>query len=643
MLQVENVPPHLFHLHVNRGEEPAANGRLNGKKVVDPNRIPLPPAKLYEKERIMRIAGAALILIGAIGIAAGASLLVAACVHIAIPTGILLAAASVVTLAVSLALIFKGNNWVKQEYWKDQAFVDRIAERTEKQSFYEIIHRYGWERTCQYHFISKEKLTSKFLEYVQNEKMSYKVVCERFAEDIRKYEFIDWSALRPILMQEVKAVNSNIEEFKQQYGEQPLVDGVVSKNDPWFENVVLEGIKGLNYACIKQQFPLEIKKEIISQDQIAAEMRAQYDQSVSLEDFMKKQGGKKLFWNIFEDQILEPSYFREDLLKQTEDMHVHKIIETFGWEIFSRGMVAGSDFKLRFKREENKTLFSELKLKYSPNVWDIVNYGLIERQLVKPNILREVVKSKMTFEGIIANYSWKIFSLKIVNGRDHEIRERFMQLAKISNFRVFWSLYEHPMNAYQLLSPPALDIVKACKQRWQEADIRYKKSSEQAQVDHEQSIIRSETQRNNKIKEAKSVLDGVKEQIRNYNLSYTQAKEVFENRIKNIHKDLRILRNKPNPADSDERRLESEILASRQRLKARSDQYQVKLYQLTQQCKNIEENYHSINQQASAACEKAKAASVNLMNGACKRLKLLYEATLEKIDADFKEQMKNAI
>lgn len=520
-------------------------GKWQGKKVVDAKRLPLPEAKWHQKERVMRIVGVAMIALGCLGMLAGAGLLVAG--SLSMPAaGIGLAAAAALGLSASFGALTAGIKLLKREYWQDPAFVDAIAEKIQEWTFDEIIHKYGWERTSKQHFISKEKLTEKFLDKIERDSLNYLAVCQSYEHEIRQYQFIDWKSLHPLLMREIETGKMNFDAFKNRYGNQPLVDGVMVTNDPWYVAETLKGIKDKSYAQIKSDFKLEIARGIVSEEVITRELQRQYKSQPSVEAFMQQQGGLSGFWQIINDGVIDPCYFTKDLMQQTKGVPVSTIVKTFGWNIFSTvGMLSGQDFSARFLRDEQQTPFSQILQKFGGQEkgWNIFAFGLIKPAQLKQNALKEIRDNQMTFEQIIANYSWKAFSMKILHGNDAEVRKAFIDLAGKTNFCTLWDTYNDYIAAYNLLPSLSLVSIAELAKRKHYNDYIFSNEIQSHQQIYENSVKHALFQKNRDIENSQKNIDQLDVFIQNEHRRFDPLKYNLETEIqrcRNLLRDVRV-------------------------------------------------------------------------------------------------------
>lgn len=524
---------------------------LQKRMVIDPKRIPLPAAKFYQQEQIMRIVDAAATAFGFLGVMVSIGVLLTCSPGVA-------CANAVAGLVCSIALLTFGMLPVKKEYWHDQQFVDRVAEKVQNQPFDKIIAQYGWTRTSQNHFISKDRLTEKFLEKIQQEGLNYLAVHHQFGEMIRQYKFIDWSRLRPLLMKEIEALEMSIETFKKRYGNQPLIDGVFDANDSWYTQETAKGIKNKNYAAIKESFALELERGIISKEAITKALMAQYATQSSVEAFMYLQGGKDSFWKIIHDGILEASFFSNDLTEETTEMTVAEIIGKFDWRVFESGMLLGPNYRERFHKNEKETPFSQIIKKFGgmDQAWNLFNLGLAEPKILRPNALKEIAHQKLNFEQIISTYTWKAFVMGILAGSDPDIRNAFIKLAKQKNFCPLWDSYNQSILTHHLLPAATENLVTDLAQRKLLAEKSFDDEMQKHRAVYEMSIQQALANKDSEINHAQSSINQLKGLITTENARFAHEKSSIEIKIREQRQQLatvrrKILNEKPKDEVSD--------------------------------------------------------------------------------------------
>jgi hypothetical protein len=477
----------------------------NDNQAIDPERIPLKKAPAwYEIENSMKTTGIALTTIGTIGTVACAG---AICAVAAVPVGIGLCATGIFA---SIGAIATGVFLNKKDYWEDPNFVDKIAAKVQSLSFDNIILTYGWEKTCEYHFISKTLLAQKFFDSMQSRKMSYKSIVGEYGSQITKFKFIEWQSLKPFLACEIMAAGMDIATVKRTYGEQPLLDGVFKADDSLLRGKIVEGIKNKSYAAIKQEFSFELNQKALTTSDIANELRRQYTQATSFAVFMQNQGGNQSVWNIISDKILPAAHFTLDIMNQTQSMSVSDFIKTFGWNVFETGTVSGTDFQHRFLNEESKTPFSQIIARHG---WSIFRYNLAEPRHFKANALGEIKNNNMSFEQIVNVFTWKAFTWGVLDGSDKSVRNAFIDVAGRKAFCDLWDIYSTKITDLHLLSDATLAVVQELYQRKKKAETAHSNDIYKIKSEYDATVSKAASQKSSVINEAERRVDAIKNQI----------------------------------------------------------------------------------------------------------------------------------
>lgn len=422
-----------------------------GRTVIDPKRTPLPPAKWYQKAKSMQMLGKIFSSTSIVGAATGVAILFSGSTASIVTGGLI--------IPIALTLLIPGIYLIKKAYWHDQKYVDRVAIEVDTKSFHQIIGKYNWTLSCKNLFISNQKLAAKFIQQIESDDLNYLSVVKLYGDKIRKFGFIEWKELRPMLMKEIEEEGLTLESFKEKYGKQPLVDGVFGKDDPWYKAEAARVIVGKTYEQMQKEFALEIEKGVITPEMMRNELLNQYSQQPSFEAFMQQQGGNKTFWTIFTDKILGPEMFSAVVAKQTENMTAHQFVHTFSWAIFKAKITSGSLLQERFAREELDKPLSVILNRFGG--WKIVHYGLVEAHQLKNNALSEIDSKNLHFKQILKDHGWEAFTLGVISGEDIAVRQSFLKWAEQTEFCEIMERCGNGVFKYQLFPQSHLETIHA--------------------------------------------------------------------------------------------------------------------------------------------------------------------------------------
>lgn len=557
------ISAHDNTLHPTEKPQSPLNANKNnllGRIIKDPMRTPLPPAPWYQTEKVMNAVGVAFIVLGSLTAAINIAAIVAGSLG-ALAGGASLAVAASYGLAASVSAIAAGIFLYNRSYWNDQAFVDRMAEKIQQMSFDEIISTFGWSRLEKRQLISPKKLADKFIAKVETAKMDYLSACQLFKDKIEKYKFIEWQHLRPLLMREISAHKMDIETFRNRYDNQPLKEGVITVDDPWYKNTLLDGIHGQSYAFIKDNFQQEIQNQYLTKEMLREEIFSQYALG-SVEDFLVKQGGQANFWLIFTDNIMEINEVAADLNRQVQDIPVSQIVEKFGWEVFKTNMLLGYSFRNKFLKEEHTKPFSQVLNEFGgmQTGWNILNYNIVAPHHLKANALEEIRQKKMPFEEILSSFSIKIFTRGIIGGEDLEVRTAFIDLVKRTPFSALWDTYGEFLTSCHILPEHAPIFIKDLVQKKQEADKKCETEILEHQKNYDEAVAYAHIQKTRELAHIQQRLEEANTALSQENDRFAQEQEKLQ-QVVSKHKEAlkRMLESSKSPKAEAEGKLRTEL------------------------------------------------------------------------------------
>ncbi len=409
---------------------------------LDPERVLLSNSpSWHENERNMKITGVALIAIGAACALLGVASLVVGAMGIsvgALPAAGLIGV-GVGGIALSIAAVATGIFLLNKSYWNDQSYVDKQSFHAMKMSFDDVVNTYGWEHISSGHLLSNKAIRTKFFDKI--EQLDYTSIIDQHRQQILEHRFISFSELKPKLIQE--AQNLTASTFKATYGDQPLIDGVLTQEDDFFVAMIKRAIGDLPYHTIAKDYKVEREKNIITSQDIAHAIRTQCANKSFFTIYQEQ--GSELFWNILEDDILPPEFFKEAVLQ--EESSVHDLLERYSWKLFSHRIVKGQDLRQKFLLEIQNLTFSQIIERYS---WQVIDTELATRQDLAPYALREC-EGIATFEQIVERFGNNLFTKWIVTAQDPIIQTKVRSLCERIPFCTLMDTYKDILVPYALI------------------------------------------------------------------------------------------------------------------------------------------------------------------------------------------------
>ncbi len=418
---------------------------------LDPDRALLPSKpSWHENERNMRITGIALIAIGAVGAALSVAAIAFGAMGVslgALPAGGLIGV-GVGGIALSIAAIAKGIFLLNKSYWNDQSYVDKQSFQAMKMSFDDIVKTYDWEHINSGNLLSNKALKAKFFEKIEH--MEYASIIEQHRQQILEHKFISFKELKPKLILEAK--NLTDRSFKEKYGDQPLVDAVLGKEDAFYVAMIRRAIASLPYHTICQDYAVELSKNIISKEDITAVISDQCA-GKSFSTIFEAQG-KDHFWQIIQDQILPPEHFKELVLQ--EELTVAELLERFGWNLFTLRILQGRDVRQKLLIEIKDLSFSQIIERYS---WKAVDEALLLQKDLTPLAAAECEQIR-TFEEIYTRFGENVFKKHILSSKDLIIQSRIKDLCQRMAFCTMIDSYKDILIPYNLLPYNVDELIK---------------------------------------------------------------------------------------------------------------------------------------------------------------------------------------
>lgn len=415
---------------------------MNIAVVNDPDRIPLldPPSCLYD-QRKMHITAIALTILGSLGGMLAVASFITTAILATVSTMLTLA---LIATATSAALIGIGILLLRRSYWYDQEYVDQESIRTHTMNFQEVVDLYGWDRINEQHLISNNALKQKFLQFIAGK--NYLAVVADHGQQISQNHFFDWRELHKTLEAEAKGMSAT--QFKAHYGDQPLDDGVIDRNDKWYLDMLHAGIEDIPYHQIVQEYATELRRGFLTNAYLTDVLTRQFDNGCgkSFHKFFNMQGGQSA-WQIFVDGIMDPAFFTCAVTTEVGDdkLTIQQLLQRYQWGIFDQGILSGKDFHDTFISEIKSACLSDVIQNYG---WKVIDHKLVEPSELQKHALDEIRDKKYTFEQIYQTFGREVFAHQILSGAD--VRKQVVALCERDNFCHLMDTYGAILAQYNL-------------------------------------------------------------------------------------------------------------------------------------------------------------------------------------------------